>query len=114
MTGAMIWEGGSPASWQMYSPRSVSTGCTPAASSAALSCASSESIDLDLMAFARPCLRQISITSSDAPPPRRAPPPPPPPPPPAHHHPRPAGGGGAGGGPAPPPPPPPPPPQIVE
>jgi hypothetical protein len=25
MAGAMMWDGGSPASWMMYSPRSVST-----------------------------------------------------------------------------------------
>jgi len=36
IAGAMMCEGRSCASWMMYSPRSVSTGVTPAASSASL------------------------------------------------------------------------------
>jgi hypothetical protein len=35
MAGVMIWEGRSPASWTMNSPRSVSTTRIPAASRAA-------------------------------------------------------------------------------
>jgi hypothetical protein len=57
---------------RMYSPRSVSTGCTPAASSAAFRPASSESMDFDLMAFFTPWRRAISVTRRQISAPSRA------------------------------------------
>ena len=51
---------------RMYSPRSVSTGVTPAASSARLSCISSDTMDLDLMTFFTSCFFAISTTSLEA------------------------------------------------
>src|SRR5437762_940599 len=54
MAGAMICEGRSWASWMMYSPRSVSTGVTPIASSASLRWISSVAIDLDFTAMRAP------------------------------------------------------------
>ncbi len=62
----MMCDGGSPASWMMYSPRSVSTGSTPPATSASFSPASSDTIDFDLIAFFTPWRRQISSTRSHA------------------------------------------------
>ena len=52
--------GCSPASWRMYSPRSVSTGRTPAASSASLRPISSVAIDFDFAASFAPAFRQTS------------------------------------------------------
>ena len=57
MAGAMMWEGFSWASWMMYSPRSVSTGLTPACSRASLSSISSVAIDLLLTAILTPLSR---------------------------------------------------------
>src|SRR5881409_10295 len=54
MAGAMMCEGRSWASWMMYSPRSVSTGVTPIASSASLRWISSVAIDLDFTAMRAP------------------------------------------------------------
>ena len=54
--------GCSPASWRMYSPRSVSTGVTPTASSAALSPISSVAIDFDFAASFAPAREQTSAT----------------------------------------------------
>ena len=51
---------------RMYSPRSVSTGWMPAASSARFSAISSETIDFDLVTLRTPCLRAISTTSFEA------------------------------------------------
>ena len=48
MAGAMMCEGFSPASWMMYSPRSVSTTSIPAASSAGFKPISSVTMDLPL------------------------------------------------------------------
>ena len=61
-TGATICDGGSFASCSMYSPRSVSTTCTPAASSASLSAHSSLTIDFDLTAFFTPYFAASSQT----------------------------------------------------
>ena len=47
MAGMTMWEGGSPASWTMRSPRSVSTTSMPRASRYGLRWSSSVSIDLD-------------------------------------------------------------------
>ena len=58
MAGAMICDGFSWASWMMYSPRSVSTGVTPAFSSASFSSISSVAMDLDLTAIRTPRSRQ--------------------------------------------------------
>ncbi len=63
MTGARMCEGRSPASWMIHSPRSVSTGVRPAASSAGLSSISSETIDLPLAMTSTPRRRAISITA---------------------------------------------------
>ena len=70
--GAMMWDGVSPASCTMYSPRSVSTGRMPAAASASLRCASSESIDFDLAALLTPWRRAMSTTSRPTSSPSRA------------------------------------------
>ena len=50
----MMCEGASPRSWMMYSPRSVSIGSIPAASSAALRPISSAIIDLPLVTLFAP------------------------------------------------------------
>ena len=60
IAGAMICTGCSPASWRMYSPRSVSTGLIPACSSASLSRISSLAIDFDLATSLAPARRQTS------------------------------------------------------
>ena len=62
MAGAMMWKGVSPASWMMYSPRSVSTGSMPARSSASFRPISSETIDLDLIARFTPWRLAMSMT----------------------------------------------------
>ena len=49
MAGAMMWKGVSPASWMMYSPRSVSTGSMPSLMSRSFSPISSETMDLLLI-----------------------------------------------------------------
>ena len=61
-TGATMCDGGSFASCRMYSPRSVSTTSSPAASSASLSPHSSVTIDFDLMTLRTPCCAAISRT----------------------------------------------------
>ena len=66
MAGAMMCEGFSWASWMMYSPRSVSTGLTPAASRASLSSISSVAIDLLFTAMRTPLSRQRRRTMSRA------------------------------------------------
>jgi hypothetical protein len=66
MAGAMMWEGFSPASWMMYSPRSVSTGVMPACLSASLSSISSVAMDLVLTARRAPRCRQMSRMTSRA------------------------------------------------
>jgi hypothetical protein len=48
----------------MYSPRSVSTTVSPAASIAWSSADSSDTIDFDLMIFVTPCFAAISSTSA--------------------------------------------------
>ena len=61
-----MWLGVSPASWMMYSPRSVSTTSRSASSSASLRATSSPTMDLPLVtvrAFAR---RQMSMILSRA------------------------------------------------
>ena len=58
MAGAMMCDGFSWASWMMYSPRSVSTGVTPACSSASLRSISSVAIDFDFTAIRTPRSRQ--------------------------------------------------------
>ena len=62
IAGAMMWLGGSSASWMMYSPRSVSIGSNPAASSASLSATSSPTMDLPLVIRFAPAARQMSMT----------------------------------------------------
>ena len=55
--GVIMWEGGSPRSWTMNSPRSVSTTSKPAFSKAWLRRISSLTIDFDLaINFAERCL----------------------------------------------------------
>ncbi len=66
MAGAMMCDGRSWASWMMYSPRSVSTGVTPARSSASFRSISSVAIDLDLTAMRTPLSRQSLRTISRA------------------------------------------------
>src|SRR5262252_2253602 len=58
MAGAMMCDGFSWASWMMYSPRSVSTGLTPAASRASFSSISSVAMDLLFTAMRTPRSRQ--------------------------------------------------------
>ena len=60
MIGATMCEGRSSASCTMYSPRSVSTTSTPACSSAAFKCVSSETIDLAFATRRTPCCLAIS------------------------------------------------------
>ena len=60
--GRMMCEGRSAASWTMYSPRSVSTTATPAASSASLRWVSSVTMDLDFTTRRRPAARAIPQT----------------------------------------------------
>ena len=48
---------------RMYSPRSVSTGCTPAAVNAAFSWISSETIDLDFVTLRTSCFFAMSTIS---------------------------------------------------
>ena len=62
----MMCEGVSPRSWMMYSPRSVSTGSIPAASSAALRPISSAIIDLPLVTVFAPSRLQRSTMISRA------------------------------------------------
>ena len=70
IAGAMMCTGCSPASWRMYSPRSVSTASTPAASSASFSPISSLAIDFDLTASLAPASPADSTTmASRLPPP---------------------------------------------
>ena len=64
--------GCSPASWRMYSPRSVSTGVTPAAESASFSPISSVAIDFDFAASFAPESRHTRATYSLASSPVRA------------------------------------------
>ena len=68
IAGAMMWDGFSWASWMMYSPRSVSTGITPACSRASFSSISSVAMDLDFTAIftplSRASFRMISLASS--------------------------------------------------
>ena len=66
MAGTMMCEGRSWASWMMYSPRSVSTGVTPAASSASLRWISSVAMDLDFTAIRAPVRRAMSSTIARA------------------------------------------------
>ena len=60
--GAMMWEGISPRSWMMYSPRSVSTGVMPFAARWSLIPHSSAIIVLPLLTVRAPALRQMSST----------------------------------------------------
>ena len=62
----MMCEGRSWASWMMYSPRSVSTGVTPAACSASFRWISSVAIDLDFTAMRAPVRRAMSSTTRRA------------------------------------------------
>ena len=57
----MMCEGVSPRSWMIYSPRSVSTGSMPAASSASLRPISSAIIDLPLVTLFAPIDWQSSM-----------------------------------------------------
>ena len=61
MAGATMWLGVSPASWMMYSPRSVSTTSRSASSSASLRATSSPTIDLPLVTVRAPAFRQMSM-----------------------------------------------------
>jgi hypothetical protein len=60
--GAVMCEGGSPASWTMYSPRSVSTTRSPSDSSAWARPISSDAIDLPFAIRRAPCARTTSRT----------------------------------------------------
>ena len=64
--GAMMWEGVSPASWRMYSPRSDSTTVTPAPWSASFREISSDAIDFDFTAREIPSSRAIRAAISCA------------------------------------------------
>ena len=60
--GAMMWDGPSPASWMISSPRSVSTGSIPASAKCSLSPISSETMDLPLSRAVAPADRSRSST----------------------------------------------------
>ena len=62
----MMWLGGSPASWTMYSPRSVSITSKPAASRWGLRPISSPIIDFALATTVPPARRQRSAISAFA------------------------------------------------
>ena len=62
----MMWEGASPASWMMNSPRSDSTTVTPAPCIASLKEISSEAIDFDFTARVIPSSRAIRAAISRA------------------------------------------------
>ena len=69
IAGATMCTGCSPASWRMYSPRSVSTGVTPTASSAAFRPISSVAIDFDFAASFAPAPRGRRRRRTRSPPP---------------------------------------------
>ena len=60
--GAMMCDGAWPASWTMYSPRSVSIALMPAAARASLRWISSDTIDFPLTTRRTPCRVAISST----------------------------------------------------
>ncbi len=66
IAGAIRWLGLSPRIWMMYSPRSVSTTSSAAASSRASSPISSDTIDLLLVTRRAPASRQMPRTMSHA------------------------------------------------
>ena len=66
IAGAMMCDGRSCASWMMYSPRSVSIGMTPAASSASFRWISSLAIDFDFTAMRAPVRAAMSRTTRRA------------------------------------------------
>ena len=66
IAGITMWEGVSPRSWTIHSPRSVSTARTPPASRTWLRLISSLTIDLLLTRIEEPVRRQSPRTYSDA------------------------------------------------
>ncbi len=66
IAGTMMWEGVSPTSWMMYSPRSVSSTSMPAFSRWALRWISSETIDLLLTTVFAPRSARIRAMISRA------------------------------------------------
>ena len=62
IAGAIMWNGASPASWIMYSPRSVSTDSMPASSRRSFSPISSETMDLLLTTVLTPLAVARSVT----------------------------------------------------
>ena len=66
IAGAMMWAGCSPASWRMYSPRSVSTTRSPSRSSASFRRISSLAIDFDFATSRASPRRQMSRIVSAA------------------------------------------------
>jgi hypothetical protein len=72
MAGTTMCDGVSCASWMIHSPRSVSTGASPSASSAAFRCISSVAMLFDLTTFDAPRARINPRTTRQASAPSRA------------------------------------------